>query len=56
MSGPLLELRGGHMAVFQVKVLQVTLVRQLVENVSECFTFSLVAQYRGLLFSLARVA
>ena len=39
MSGPLLELRGGHVVVFQVKVLQVTLVRQLVGNVSECFTF-----------------
>ena len=36
MSGPLLELRGGHVVVFQVKVLQVTLVRQLVDNVSEC--------------------
>ena len=35
MSGPLLELRGGHMVVFQVKVLQVTLVRQLVDNVSK---------------------
>ena len=39
MSGPLLELRGGHMVVFQVKVLQVKLVRQFVDNVSDCFTF-----------------
>ena len=45
MSGPLLELRGGHMVVFQVKVLQFTLVRQLVENVSECFTFRPFAQF-----------
>ena len=39
MSGALLELRGGHMVVLQVKVLQVTLVRQLVDNVSEGLTF-----------------
>ena len=39
MSRPHLELRGGHMVVFQVKVLQVTLLRQLVDNVSECFIF-----------------
>ena len=55
MSGPLLELRGVHMVVFQVKVLQVTLVRQFVDNVSECFTFCLFAQNRGLLCSFARV-
>ena len=55
MSGLLLELRGRHMAVFQVKVLQDTVVRQLVHHVSECFTFSLFAPNRGLLFSLARV-
>ena len=42
--------RGGHMVVFQVKVLQVTLVRQLVDHGSECFTFCLFAQNRGLLF------
>ena len=35
MSGPLLELRGWHMVVFQVKVLQVTFVRQHIGNVSE---------------------
>ena len=57
MSGPLLELRGEHMVVFQVKVLLVMLVRQLVDNVSECFTFCFFffAQNRGLLCSLARV-
>ena len=33
MSGPLLELRSGHLVV-----LQVTIVRQLVDDVSECFT------------------
>ena len=48
MSGLLLELRGGHMVVFQVKVLQVAPVRQLVDNVSECFTFCVVAPNRGL--------
>ena len=55
MSGPLLELRGGYMVVFQVNVLQVTLVRQLVDNVSECFTFYLFTKNRGILRSLARV-
>ena len=39
MSGLLLELCGGHMAVFQVKVRQVTLVIQLVHNVAECVIF-----------------
>ena len=39
MSGPLFELCGGHVVVVQVKVLLITLVRQLVDNVSECFTF-----------------
>ena len=39
MSGLLLELHGGHMVVLQVKILQVTIVRQLVHDVSECFTF-----------------
>ena len=56
MSGPLLELRGGHVVVFQVKVLQVTLVRQLVDNVSEGFTFCFFAQTRGLIRLLARVS
>ena len=55
MSGPLLALRGGHVVVFQVKVLEVTLVIQLVDDVSECFTFRLLAKNRGILFSLARV-
>ena len=50
-----LELRGGNMEVFQVKVLQVMLVRQLVDNVSEYFTSSIFAQNRGLLCSLARI-
>ena len=49
VSGPLLELRGGHMVVFQVKVLQVTLVRQLVDHVPESFTFCLSAQNRDIL-------
>ena len=44
MGGPLLELRGRHMVVLQVKVLQVTLVRQLVDIVAEYFTFWLFAQ------------
>ena len=33
MSGPLLELCGGHMMMFQMKVPQVALLRQLVDNV-----------------------
>ena len=52
MSGFLLELRGGHLAVFQVKIIRVTLVRQLDDNVPECFTFCLFAQNRDLLCSL----
>ena len=55
MSDSLLELRDGHMTVFQVNVLQVTLVRQLVDNVLVYFTFFLFAQNRGLLCSLVRV-
>ena len=55
MSGPLLELRGGHVVVFQVKVLQVTLVRQLVDDVSERFTFCFFSHSRGLLCSLVRI-
>ena len=34
MSGPLAELRGGHVVVFHVKILPVT-----VDNVSKGFTF-----------------
>ena len=55
MNGPLFELCGGHLVVFQVKVLQVTLVRQLVDNVSECVTVWLFAPNRGIFFSLARI-
>ena len=36
MSGPLLELRGGHVVVFHLKVRQVTQVRQHINNVSKC--------------------
>ena len=39
VSCPLHELRGGHLVVFQVKILQVPLVLQLVDNVSESFNF-----------------
>ena len=42
-SRPLLELRGRHVVVLQVKVPQVALVRQLVDNVAESFTFCLFA-------------
>ena len=38
MSRPLLELRGRHVVVLQLKVPQVALVRQLVDNVLESFT------------------
>ena len=38
VSRLLLELRGGHVVVLQVKVLQVALVRQLFDNVLEKFT------------------
>ena len=47
MSRPLLELRGRHVVVLQMKVSQVALVRQLVDNVTERFTFCLFAQNRG---------
>ena len=39
VSRPLLELRGGHAVVLQMKVPQVALIRQLVDNVAESFTF-----------------
>ena len=55
MSGPLLELRGGQKVVFQVKVPEVALVGQLVDNVSEGFTFCFSAQNRGIICSVARV-
>ena len=41
MSGPFLELRGGHMRVFQVNGFQVTFVKQFVGIVSEWFIFGL---------------
>ena len=41
---PLLELRGGHVVVLQVKIPQVALVRQLIDNVAESVTCSLSAQ------------
>ena len=44
VSRPLLELRGRHVVVFQVKVPQVALVRQLVDYVAESFTFCLFAR------------
>ena len=43
---PLLELRGRHVVVLQVKVPQVALVRQLVDNVSESFTSCLLPKTR----------
>ena len=46
-----LELRGGHVVVFRVNVLQAKLVTQLVDNVSECFTFFLLPKKE---ISLAR--
>ena len=53
---PLLELRGGHMAVFQVKVLQVALSGQLAYDVAGgLHLVCLSAQNRGVLCSLARV-
>ena len=55
VSSPLLELCSGHVAVFQVKVSQISLVRQLVDNVSEGFNFCLFANDRAILCSLARV-
>ena len=47
VSRPLLELRGRHVVVLQMKASQVALVRQLVDNVAESFTFCLFAPNRG---------
>ena len=55
VSRPLLELCGTHVVVLQMKVPQVALVRQLVNNVAESFTFCLSAQNRAILCSLTRV-
>ena len=52
----LLELRGRHVVVFQVKVLQVAHVRQLVGNVLEGFTFWISVQNRDFFRSLTRVS
>ena len=38
VNRPLLELRARHVVVLQVKLPQVALVRQLVDNVAESFT------------------
>ena len=43
---PLLALRGGHVVVLQMKIPQVTLVRHLIDNVAESFTFWLSYQHR----------
>ena len=55
VSCPLLELRGGHVVVLQVKVPRISRVRQLVDNVAESFTFCLFAQNRDIFCSLTRV-
>ena len=55
VSRPLLELRGGHVVVLQMKVPQVAIVGQLVGNVAESFTFCLFHQNRGILCKLTRV-
>ena len=44
MSSPLQELYGGHMVVLQEKVLQVTLVRQFVDNFLEGLIFCLLSK------------
>ena len=49
------ELCGRHVIMFQMKVLQVALFKQLAYDVSWGFTFCLAAQNRGILFSLTRV-
>ena len=49
VSCPLLELCGRHVVVFQVKIPQVALFRQLVDDVSEGFTVWLSAQNRDFL-------
>ena len=41
MSCPLLELCGRRVIMLEMEVPQVALVRQLVDKVSECFTFLL---------------
>ena len=39
MSRPLLELRGKHVVLLQMKVLQIALFRQVAHNVAQGFTF-----------------
>ena len=55
MDRPLLELRRRPVVMLQVKVPQVALVEQLVNNVAESFTLCLFAQKRDILCLLARV-
>ena len=46
MSCPLLELRSRHVVVFQVKVPQISLIRQFIHDVAMIFTVWVSAQYR----------
>ena len=49
VSCPLLELSSGHVVVFQVKVPQISLIRQVIHDVAKSFTVWISAQYRDLL-------
>ena len=46
VSCPLLERRGGHVVVFQVKVPQISLVRQFIYDATKSFTVWISAQNR----------
>ena len=48
MSCPLLELRGGHVVVFQVKVPQISLTRQLIYDAVESFTVKISCKNRDI--------
>ena len=56
VSCPLLDLRGRHVVVFQVKICEISLIRQLVYDVAKSFTIWISAQYRDFFLSLTRVS
>ena len=48
VSCSLLELRGGHVVVFQAKVPQISLIRQVIYDVAESFTVWISSRNRDL--------
>ena len=56
VSCPLLELCSGHVVTFQVKVPEISLIRQLVRDVAKSFTVWISTQNRDFFWSLTQVS